>query len=351
MREGLIEIDGTRGEGGGQLLRGALALAVATGRGFRIEEIRRSRRRPGLMRQHLTAVQAAAAICGARVDGAELGATTLVFEPGPARAGRYEFAIGTAGSSVLVLQAIVPALARLAEPSRITVSGGTHNPLAPTFEFLRDALAPQLAAIGWSVAYTLVRHGFYPAGGGELVAEIAPARDAQRLVLVERGERRSHTVRAIVAHLSRDIALRELTTFCARMNWEADPRSIVSIDDSAGPGNLIEATVRYEHVTEVVTSIGERERSAEQVANRCADELQGYLRTTAPVGEHLLDQLLVPMALTRGGELRAIRWTPHAEAQRELLRAWFDRDLEVERREDGVRVIVPAMMRALGGDP
>jgi RNA 3'-terminal phosphate cyclase (ATP) len=296
------------------------------------------------MRQHLTAVQAAATICDARVEGAEVGATALVFEPGAVLAGDHTFAIGTAGSCVLVLQAIVPALARLAAPSRITVTGGTHNPLAPTFEFLRDTLAPQLAAIGWMVDYTLARHGFYPAGGGELVAAIAPARPARPLVLVERGARLSHDTRAVVSHLARQIAARELATLSARLNWETDPRSIVSIEDSAGPGNFVEAIVRHENVTEVVTAIGERDHSAERVANRCADAMQRYLRATAPVGEHLLDQLLVPLALTAGGELHAIRWTPHAEAQRELLRAWFTRDVEVVRGGDGVRVTVPSMV-------
>lgn len=344
MREGLIEIDGTHGEGGGQLLRGALALAVATGRGFRITGIRTSRPRPGLMRQHLTAVLAAAAICSADVEGAELGAMTLAFDPGAVRAGDYTFAIGTAGSCVLVLQAIVPGLARLADPSRIALTGGTHNPMAPTFEFLRDVLAPQLRAIGWTIEYTLLRHGFYPAGGGELVAALAPFRAAERLVLVERGARISHAARAVVAHLPRRIAARELATLCTRLNWELDPRGIVTVEESAGPGNFAEAEVRYANVTALVTSIGERERSVEQVAYACSEAMQRYLGTTAPVDEHLLDQLLVPLALTAGGELRATAWTPHAEAQRELLRAWFGRDLEVVRSDDGVRVTVPAMV-------
>lgn len=176
---------------------------------------------------------------------------------------------------MLVLQAIVPALARLAVPSQITVTGGTHNPFAPTFESLRDALAPQLRAIGWTIEYRLVRHGFSPAGGGELVATIAPARPAQRLVLVERGERLSHAPRAAVSHLARNIAVRELAALTAR-----------------------------------------------------------------------LDQLLVPLALTARGELRALRWTPHAEAQRELLRSWFARDIEVVTDDRGAHVKVPAMIDA-----
>ena len=339
----MIAIDGTSGEGGGQLLRGALALAAATGRGFRIDGIRRARPRPGLLRQHLTAVLAAAAVCDARVDGAELGAMTLAFEPGLARAGEYTFSIGSAGSCVLVLQAIVPALARLGAPSRVRITGGTHNPHAPTFEYLRDVLGPQLAAIGWAVEYTLVRHGFYPAGGGELVATIAPAAMATALVLVERGDRIAQAARAVVANLARSIAARQLATLCERLTWPVEPRGIVSGVESAGPGTFAEATVRHANVTELVTAIGDRERSSDAVANACADELLRYLGATAPVGVHLLDQLLVPLALAAGGELRAIAWTPHAEAQRLLLRAWFDQDIDVVRREDGVHVRVPAM--------
>ncbi len=186
-----------------------------------------------------------------------------------------------------------------------------------------------------------MRHGFAPAGGGELVADIAPARAAHPLVLVERGPRLSHAARAVVSHLPRQIGERELATLCARLNWGFDPRAVVAIDDSPGPGNVVEATVRYANVTEVVTSIGERRLRAEQVASACAEGMQDFLRATAPVGEYLLDQLLVPLAA--GGELGAIRWSRHAEAQRELLRAWFGRDITVVHRDDGVRVTVPAM--------
>ncbi len=189
-----------------------------------------------------------------------------------------------------------------------------------------------------------MRHGFYPAGGGELVAQIEPPDPARPLVLVERGARLSHGAHATVAHLAGGIAARELAAVCARLNWELDPSAITSIDDSDGPGNCVEATVRYANVTEVVSAIGALDRTAERVGGECATQLRHYLRSTAPVGEHLLDQLLVPLALTAGGELRTIRWTPHAEAQRELLKLWFGRDLEIARGDDGVRVAVPAMV-------
>lgn len=339
----MIEIDGDYGEGGGQILRGALALALATGQGFRIDRLRLRRARPGLQRQHLTAVTAAQRVSGAAMAGAELGSTTLQFQPGVVRAGAYELDIGSAGSCALVLQAIVPGLARLAAPSRVVVIGGTHNPMAPPFEFLDEALAPQLRAIGWSLDLTLHRHGFYPAGGGRLEARIGPRGAARPLRLVERGARIDQRVRAVAAHIGGKVPERELAVVLSRMNWPAAAGSIGYLRDTAGPGNYVVVSVRFEHVTEVVVALGERGRTAEQVAEAVVDDLRGYLGSTAPVGAHLCDQLLVPLALTAGGELRATAWSAHADSQRELLRRWFGREIEVERDADGVTVRVPAM--------
>jgi RNA 3'-terminal phosphate cyclase (ATP) len=339
----MILIDGQQGEGGGQILRGALALAAATGRGFRIERIRAGRARPGLMRQHLTAVQAARAICDAEVVGAALGSTTLEFRPGPARAGDHDFDIGSAGSASLVLQAVVPALARLAAPSTIAITGGTHNPFAPPFDFLRDALAPQLAAIGWSLELAMPRAGFYPAGGGRVVARIGAVGPVRPLVLVERGPRTHQVARVVIAHLPRHVAARELALVLAGLTWPEADGQIVHLDDCAGPGNYVAIELGFARVTELLIAIGDKQTRAEQVAAAALTEARAYLRSTAPVGEHLCDQLLVPLALAAGGELRAVTWSAHAEAQRALLRTWFGRDVIVDRADDGVRVTVPAM--------
>lgn len=349
----MIELDGSAGEGGGQVLRGALALAAATGRAFRIVGIRARRKKPGLLRQHLTAVRAVATVCAAEVSGAELGASVLEFTPGPALAGRYRFDTGSAGGTTLVAQALLPALARLDAPSRVDIVGGTHNPLAPPFEYLAEVLAPTLARLGWHVTPTLVRHGFVPAGGGQLALSIAPATAAPApLVLTERGARTGAQLRAIVANLPVDIARRELATLRAALGWpapadpEAEAAEIVHTDACTGAGNAVLARVDFEHVRELVIAHGERGRAAERVAAGCADELRGYLRATAPVGEYLADQLLVPLALTRGGRLRVVTWSSHAETQRLLLRTWFERDLVVTpgtAAADGVTVDVPAM--------
>jgi RNA 3'-terminal phosphate cyclase (ATP) len=159
-----ITIDGSEGEGGGQILRTALALALVTGRPFRIERIRAARKKPGLLRQHLTAVHAAVAVSSARVSGAELGSNTLSFEPSRVRGGDYRLAVGTAGSATLVLQAVLPALLITSESSRLTLEGGTHIPNAPPFDFLVKTFLPILRRMGACVDVRLEAHGFYPEG-------------------------------------------------------------------------------------------------------------------------------------------------------------------------------------------
>src|SRR5580700_3526091 len=162
----MIRIDGSSGEGGGQILRSSLSLSLVTGKAFRMENIRAKRERPGLLRQHLTAVLAATEIGSAQVEGASLGSQTLTFIPGSVRPGNYRFVIGTAGSGTLVLQTILPALMTANEPSQITIEGGTHNMHAPPFDFLEKVFLPIINRLGPKITVNLARYGFYPAGGG-----------------------------------------------------------------------------------------------------------------------------------------------------------------------------------------
>jgi RNA 3'-terminal phosphate cyclase (ATP) len=187
----VIEIDGSFGEGGGQILRSSLALAIVTGQPVRLSNIRAGRRKPGLMRQHLTAVNAAAAICGATVDGERIGATELTFTPGAVRAGEYQFSIGTAGSTTLVLQTVLLPLLTAGGPSRIVLEGGTHNPFAPPFDFLERAYLPLINRMGPNVRATLERPGFYPAGGGRIAIEIEPATGLHGFDVVRARRRRA----------------------------------------------------------------------------------------------------------------------------------------------------------------
>jgi len=312
-------IDGSLGEGGGQILRSALALSVALARPVRIVKIRAGRERPGLLRQHLASVRAAAAICGGACAGAELGSSEVTLQPGPVRAGEYAFAVGSAGSALLVLQTVLPPLLFADGPSTLVVEGGTHNPMAPPFEFLQRSFAPRLAELGCGLELELLRPGFYPAGGGRVRARITPPVRARGLELLARGAARRHGAEIGVAHLPRTIAERERETLVRELGWPAEAVEERDVNASVGPGNYVALTLAFEHVTEVVTGFGERRRAAEAVAHHAAAAARRYLAAEAPVGEHLADQLLLPLALLAGGRFRTLAPTPHTTTNAELL--------------------------------
>src|SRR5262245_60469773 len=203
-------IDGSRGEGGGQILRTSLALSMITGTPVRIVNIRARRAKPGLMRQHLTAVQAAAGVSKARVEGAAVGSREIVFTPSTVTPGNHHFSIGTAGSTTLILQTVLPALILASGPSHLVLEGGTHNPMAPPFEFLDRAFLPLLRRMGPAVDVTLERAGFYPAGGGRLSVTVQPVGHLQGFDLLERGDLRNQRGIVLLANLPAHIADREL---------------------------------------------------------------------------------------------------------------------------------------------
>src|SRR5437867_958993 len=175
----MLLIDGSQGEGGGQILRTALGLSLVTGTPIRIEKIRAGRAKPGLLRQHLTAVNAATAIGAVDVEGATLGSQELTFRPGTVKPGEYRFAVGTAGSTGLVLQTVLPPLLTAPGPSTLTLEGGTHNPTAPPFDFLARAFLPLISRMGPSATARLERPGFYPAGGGQMHRVDHPGRNPE----------------------------------------------------------------------------------------------------------------------------------------------------------------------------
>ncbi len=330
----MIEIDGAQGEGGGQILRSALTLSLVTQAPFRITGIRAGRKRPGLMRQHLTAAEAAASISNASVDGAEVGSRELTFRPGAVRGGPYRFAVGTAGSTTLVFQTVFPALALAAEPSTLVLEGGTHNPFAPPFDFLARAFLPLVGRLGPKATATLERPGFYPAGGGKIRVDIQPAQTFARLELLERGAVLSRRAAATVALLPRSIGEREIGVVRSRLGLEAADTEVISIRDAAGPGNIVCIDVVTEHATEVFVGFGEKGVSAEQVAGRAAAEAAAYLHADVPVGAHLADQLILPLSLGSGGAFRTVEPTAHTRTQCEVVRAFLGIDVGIEKVDD-----------------
>jgi RNA 3'-terminal phosphate cyclase (ATP) len=337
-----ILIDGAAGEGGGQILRTSLALSLVSGRPFRIDGIRARRPKPGLLRQHLTAVQAAAAVSGARVTGAELGSRELRFEPSPVRGGDYRFAVGTAGSATLVFQTVFPALLTARMPSTLVLEGGTHNPWAPTFEFLAKTFLPLLRRMGATVNTRLEAYGFYPAGGGRFVVEIEPSGRLQPLTLIDRGTVRV-SARALVAALPETIAKRELSIIRERLGLDRLVCHPTTVEGSRGPGNVVAITIESEHVTEVITGFGVKGVAAEQVASDVCDEAAAYLSLDVPVGIHLADQLLLPMAVGGGGTFRTLKPTPHTETNAAVIRRFLPASIDIEHEAAGVyRITVGA---------
>jgi RNA 3'-terminal phosphate cyclase (ATP) len=308
----MIEIDGSLGEGGGQILRTSLALSMATGTPLRMSRIRAGRPRPGLMRQHLTCVLAAAQICGAQVEGAAVGSQAIEFVPGPVRAGSYEFQIGSAGGTMLVLQAILPALLRADGPSRIAVEGGTHNLAAPPYEFFERALVPLLRRTGARIECTLERHGFYPTGGGRVVVEVVPPAQPVPLELRARGDRVATRATALLSRLPRSVGQREVDVLRDRLDLRESQAQIVHVEESMSPGNAVLVELEFEHLTEVFSSIGERGRSAEAVARDAAEQARRYLGARVAVGAHLADQLMVPLAVLAGGSFATGQLSSHA---------------------------------------
>lgn len=329
----LIHLDSSQGEGGGQILRSTLTLSMISGVPFRIERIRAGRRKPGLLRQHLTAVQAAAAISGAEVEGAVPGSQSLVFHPGRIRGGEYRFAIGSAGSCTLVLQTVLPALWYADTPSSVTISGGTHNPAAPPADFLIRAWLPLLRRMGVDTHIVLERHGFYPAGGGIVRAEVRPGPPTQRLDLLERGPLTAIRAEAIVAGVPGGVATRETERVAQCL--PGVEQQVRQLPGREGPGNALLVEVVHEALSEVFTAFGEKGVAAESVAAQAVRAVKSYLASQAAVGEHLADQLLLPFALAGGGSLTTSRDSAHLATNLEVIKTFLPVATSVLPHGDG----------------
>lgn len=335
----MIEIDGSEGEGGGQILRSALSLSICTGQPFRIVNVRAKRPKPGLMRQHLTAVRAAAEISGAQVTGDEVGSGELTFRPGAVRGGDYAFHVGTAGSCTLVLQTVLPPLMTATARSTVRVTGGTHNKAAPPVDFLTRAFLPLLGRMGPRVSLELVRYGFYPRGGGEIVAAIEPAA-LGRIDVPTRGERVRHHAEAYITAIPLHVAERELEAVGRRLNWGTDERVLHALSNDVGPGNALTLTVECEHVTEVFTGFAEKGVSAERVADQAIDETRAWLSSEGAVGPHLADQLLLPMALAGAGSFTTSAVTEHLRSQAAVIRKFLGTGIDIAAGPRSVAVTV-----------
>lgn len=347
----MLTIDGSQGEGGGQILRTSMALAGITGRAIRIHSIRAKRSKPGLMRQHLTAVRAAAEVCGGggggTLIGAELGAQEIAFEPGEIKGGTYRFATGSAGSTMLVMQTVLPMLLCAREESEVVVEGGTHNPHAPPFDFVAEAFLPLVRRMGAEIEIRQERYGFYPAGGGRVVLSVKPWANRTRLEIPARDREVpvEKSALAVVADLPGEIAVRELAVVKQMLNVEESNARIFQAGPGQGPGNVLMVKLAWKGagMTEVFTGLGERGRTAESVATEVCREVRQYLTSQAYVGEHLADQLIVPMALGLGGQFVTSVATEHLRTNLNVVSMFLPIQSKIEDIRRGVRVTVERM--------
>jgi len=330
---GPVYVDGSWGEGGGQILRTALTLSLLTGRPVLIDRVRAGRPQPGLRAQHLAAVEAAATVSGGRVEGAAVGSQTVRLFPGRLRPGDYHFRIGTAGAASLVLQTVLPALALAEGDSTVTVSGGTHVPWAPTFDYLRRHWSEVVRRLGLEVELTLEHAGFYPTGGGVVRARVS-GRWQPRLLepdsspegeptATERGSLVRSGALSLVCNLPRKIAerqARELQKGLHRLGLEGPAQAAgVEVIEPQGrsPGTAVYVEAVFERGRGAATALGRRGKPAEQVAREALNELARYLQSEADFDYHLADQLLLPLALAPGPS----RFTTSAVSQHLLTNA------------------------------
>lgn len=346
-----LKIDGSTGEGGGQIIRTALSLSMLTGMPIEITNIRAGRAKSGLMRQHLVCVEASKKISNATVSGAHLGSTAFSFTPNIIKSGDYSFDIGSAGSTSLVLQTLLPALlfanTDTSSKSTVTIKGGTHNPMAPTKDFLEHSFVPALAKLGMQVDIELQQVGFAPIGGGGIKVAITPfmrRANTEPLKLTKRGELISIELVASVLNLDFDICTRELASAQAALVASGIDKTLITTQGlklkGIGEGNTCYALVTHrvgksgndtEYHQEMFTLLGEKRSSAENVGSRLAGLVKRYLfQTDALVDEYLTDQLLLPLALAGGGEFTARVISEHAKTQAWLIEQFLPVEIKFE---------------------
>jgi len=340
-----VTIDGSYGEGGGQVLRTALTLSTIAGRPMRIEHIRAGRGNPGLRPQHLTAVRAAAAICQADLEGDDLGSQTVTFAPNePVQPGEYVFDVteaaedGSAGSLGLVLQTILLPLALAEEDSLLTLRGGTHVAWAPSISYIEHVFLPALEQMGIRAEVDLSRWGFYPVGGGEVHIQIEGRKNTLKpLALTERGDlRRIWGIAAVTnlpSHIPQRMANRAHNVLAEEgLRAKVEPRRL----RGAGPGAGIFLFVEYEHVTAGFTAYGRKGLPAERVAEAACEDLLSHHHSGAPVDAYLADQLVLPMALADGdSRLVTSQITQHLLANVWVVQQFLPTLLEIEGQESG----------------
>ncbi len=351
----MIHLDGSYGEGGGQILRTSLSLAAITGQPLRIGHIRAGRQKPGLAAQHLTAVRAAAAICQAKLRGDTLGSTTLEVIPGGSvRAGKYTFDVtearegGSAGAITLVLQTILLPLALAVGESEVTLRGGTHSAFSPSFTYIEQVYLPMLQRMGLQAEVKLNAWGWYPQGGGEVKLRVSGSNKLSSINLLERGDLRQVRGLAVVTQLPSHIPQR-MASRAENLLHQAELKATVKplrARGAAGAGIFL--TAEYENSLAGFGALGRVGLPAEKVAEMACEELLQFHQIGAPVDVHLADQLLLPAALaSEGSQYRAAEISTHLTTNAWVIEQFGLAQVKVDEVEE---VVVVAPLSGSLGD-
>jgi len=343
----MVSLDGSMGEGGGQILRTSLALACITGKNLHIENIRAARRNPGLARQHLSCVRAACEISGGQCNGAAIGSQVLDFQPGTIRGGDFSFEIGSAGSATLVIQTIMPALFLADKPSTVTVTGGTHNPWAPPFDFLAETFLPAIKTAGFDADCKLIKHGFFPAGGGKIALNIRPRQQNpnRSINFCQPAENVQIHARIYTAKLPAYIA-RHQKKLLLQSKLSFKNIEHIEVTNSDGPGNCVmirlvtssggshkvEGFVDGSSRTTVFTAFGQKGKPSEKVVGEVVNLAEDFLPSGVAVDRFLADQLLIYMAISKTGSFITNVLSTHLTTNIETIKKFLPVDFTIEQQ-------------------
>lgn len=343
-----LKIDGSICHGGGQILRSALALSAILGKPFEMHSIRKNRSQPGLRRQHLCGVLAAAEICGAKLEGAELGSEDLLFIPKKIKAGTYQFAVGTGGSVSLVLQSILLPLAVQKVKSHISVAGGTYTPQAPTAEFFTETLVPRMNQMGYSVKAEITRAGFFRIGGGLVQVDCCRKDNFMPVYWMEKESPRKCFIQIVTSHFPEKTTLKvaklireELSKMRNMIPYELE---IMENPDIEEPGAVVIVRTAG-RIPTVFSEIAQYGYSSEALARSLGKQIRSFLAASAPIESHLADQIILPLFFAAGGIFLTKSSSEHLESCIKILELFTGQKVKTERDGKCLVVNVPKLRR------
>jgi len=346
----MLTIDGSHGEGGGQVVRTSLSLSALLGREVRIENIRAGRSQPGLAAQHLTSLRAAATVCGATVEGDRMGSQQLEFRPGEVRGGRYQFKVGTAGAATLVLQTALPALLFGTRSSHIQVHGGTNVLWSPPHEYIGSVFLPAIGEMGAETALECLVPGFYPKGGGCIEARVCPLEEPLRpLKWRERGGLRSLTAYSVAeSRLPGHIVRRQIDGAREALG-STGLRAVESRPSSPSPGTSLVIAASFDRGRAGFSAIGKRGKPAEDVGREAGAAAARFIDGPASVDRHLADQILLYAAIAAGQtQFVTDEVTEHLRTNAWVISQFLDSEIAIDEATGVVTVDGVGMPATVG---